>query len=94
VASKIKAITVSVNKLYNAIQKLKYKEDIYVSQNKILRERLKISYRRYMKGEGSYKEYSDTLKLYTDSLRARLLNESLLHASILQMYIISGKNLY
>jgi outer membrane protein TolC len=94
VASKIKTLALTINKLYNSYEKLQYKSDIYNMQNKILKKRLDISYARFIKGEGSYKQYSDTLKIYTDSLRAKFLNESFLHSTVMQLYILTGKNLY
>ncbi len=94
VVDKMRTLVLSVNKLYNSVKKLKYKSDIYAMQNKILRRRLNISYNRFMRGEGSYKDYSDTLKVLTDNLRQKLINETMLHAATLQLYIIVGKNLY
>jgi len=94
VASKIKTLALTVNKLYNSYKKLQYKSGIYKMQNKILKRRLDISYARFIKGEGSYKQYSDTLKTYTDSLRANFSNDSLLHSTAIQLYILTGRNLY
>ncbi len=94
VNEKIKTLMASVSKLYNAAKKLKYKENIYIMQNKILKERLNISFNRFIKGVGSYKDYSDTLKVFTDNLRAKLINETLLHASVLQLYIVTGRSLF
>lgn len=94
VASKIKTLALTINKLYTSYKKLQLKSDIYNMQNKILKKRLDISYARYLKGEGTYKQYSDSLKVYTDSLRAKFLNDSFLHATAIQLYILSGKNIY
>ena len=94
VSNKIKTLLTSVSKLYNSVKKLQYKENIYIMQNKILKERLNISYNRFMKGAGSYKDYSDTLRAFTENLRAKLINETMLHASILQLYLVTGKNLF
>jgi len=94
VADKIKVLTVSITKLYNSIKKLKYKERIYESKLSLIKEKLNISYERYLKGEGTYKDYSDTLKSYISIIYQKYLNKSLLDASILQLYILTGRNLY
>ncbi len=94
VINKMKKLSVSITKLYNLIKKLKYKERILNQKNKLLKERLKVSFKRYISGKGSYKEYSNSLRYYVDNIQKEILNRSLLHSSILQMYILTGKEIY
>ncbi len=94
ITKKIKTLINSISKIYNSIKKLKYKENIYNAQNELLFKRLQISYKRFLKGEGSYQDYSNSLQSYIDSFRAKLVNESLLHTSMLQLYILTGRDVF
>ncbi len=94
ITKKIKNLINSISKIYNSIKKLKYKENIYNAQNELLFKRLQISYKRFLKGEGSYQDYSNSLQSYIDSFRAKLVNESLLHTSMLQLYILTGRDVF
>ena len=94
ITKKIRTLINSISKIYNSIKKLKYKESIYKAQNELLFKRLRISYKRFLKGEGSYQDYSNSLQSYIDSFRAKLVNDSLLHTSMLQLYILTGRDVF
>jgi len=84
----------AINKLYNTLQKHKLKNQLYVKQIDVLKERSAITYNRYKEALESYKPYSDSLRDMARSEESYISNNILIGATTLQLYILTGKILF
>jgi len=88
-----RALNRTINKLYNMLQKYKMKNQLFLEQKKVLRQRSKITYNRYREALENYKPYSDSLRDMARSDEAYINNSLSIDETTLQLYILSGSSI-
>jgi outer membrane protein TolC len=89
-----RALSRTINRLYNALQKHNIKNRLYAKQKEVLLERSTISYNRFKEALENYKPYSDSLRDMARSDEAYIQNALLVDATTLEIYILSGESLF
>ncbi len=88
-----RALTRTVNRLYNSIQKYEIKDRLYTQQKEVLLERTTMTYNRFKEALETYKPYSDSVRDMARSDEAFIKNALLLDITTLQLYVLTGRYL-